>query len=229
MRRATIVAAVALGLCVASVPGRTSAQVRAGVPLSSIAPAGMSLLWAQAPDTRDGPARVAFASMGAQSPQLVVDVWVTVDARAARRRAAAVLDTMTHELSAITALGDRAWGDAGLVVLVRDNVTVLVRALGGGRGALATAAHIDAALRAAPAGAPRPGAPSVIFASAPQVGVPVPIRVRGDVVGVHVSVDGDGYARRTRAGWVLTRTGEGPFALRVVVVDSMLRVAVVAE
>ena len=217
--------AVFVGLCLAT--GIASAQTRAGVRPEALAPPGLRLTEVVAPDTLDGPVRLSFAPAAQQAVEVRMEVWVARDAAHALRRLDWLRETVAGDLPALSGPGDRAFGDARLLAFVRDNLVVVVRVAAGAHDALDLARRADAAVQRAPRGAPDAAPVDLLLPAAQQVGVALPVELRGDVLGAHVSASGAAYVRRTRRGWVLTRTGEAPHRVRVIAVDSLLRLTAV--
>ena len=194
-----------------SLPVSAAAQ-RTGLPVDSVAFTGTQRVDVDASDPH-GWVRLTFE--GERSVR--VDVRVLADRTAARAALQDAVRATSGELSAI-ALADAAFGDAGYVAFARENIAVVVRS----SSALADARTVDAAIRAAPRGAPDL---TEIAIELPQlfVGVPTSILLDRNVLAAHVVAHGAAHARRTRRGWVVTRTGPGEIRLETQLCDTLLR------
>jgi len=193
----------------------------------ALTPAGLERIEVRAPDHEDIAVRLMYAPPGQQRAEVWMDVVVESSPAHARHRAEQLASRVAAGLDPRDDVGEAAWGDRGMVVLARGSVAVAIRVIAGGHDALVIAQRVDAALRQAPAGSP--GAPRLRVGAGQPGGAPAPIAFEGDVVAAHVAVTGDAYARRTRDGWVLVVTGEGPYAVHAFAVDSALRVHRLSE
>lgn len=145
-----------------------------------------------------------------------VDVSVTRDRSAARAMVHDIVRTTAGELAS-QSVGDLAFGDEAFVAFARENIAVVVRSA----RALADAAVVDAAIERAPTGVPDLSAWSV---TVPQLEIGVATLLDlGDVVAAHVVAHGPARARKTRRGWVVTRTAAGTVRLDVTAADALLR------
>lgn len=198
--------------------GTALAQVR-GVPVEALTPAGMHLVDVDVPEVDRVPVRLRFAPAPQGRAEVLVDVLLEDDAPSAGAAAAWFRETVSGELPAIAGIGDAAVGDAGLVAFVRDDVLVVVRRIAGAHDVSSIARSIARAIDPARSA----GGPHLAVAPRdPQVGETIPIHVAG-ALALHVTADGPAQARRTRSGWVLSRSGAGPITLRVVIVDRLVR------
>lgn len=201
------------------------AEARAGVPVLSLAPDGMALLDADVPSAQDHPVALAFGDPRTKEPAVLVDVLVAPSAAAARAALAAFVRSASLPLPAREGIGDVAYGGAALLAFARDNVMVAYRRLDAGIDAVALAGIADAAILDAPFGRPAAAARAGLELVSGRAGDP-PVRIpagEGSIAS-RVVVDGPAYARRTSAGWLIVRTGEGTVRAGVVAVDDLLRV-----
>lgn len=193
-------------------------------PLSeAVAPAGMDRVEVRVPDDPRIPVRLLYAPRGQTRAQVWVDVLVADSADDAAARAEWLARTSSSAgLAPVADVGDRAWGDGGMVVFVRGETVAAVRVLSDAHDALAIARRVDGALTAA-RGAAAP-APRARLEGNPGADTPARVLFEGDVVGAHVVASGDAYARRSHDGWVVVRTGEGAFEVQAFVAGPDLRV-----
>lgn len=197
----------------------TASPAAAQTLIERITPVGLSLVEVTAPDDVRLPVRLSYA----RSPQAAVEVWVDVlsapDEAEALRRAEWQARTAAAGIAARAGLGDRAWGDRGMLVFARDRWVVEVRVVGGAHDAIAIATRVDAMLGTARSSA---GAPTMRV-EAPQGDVPGAVRFDGDVIAAWVGATGAAYARQTPRGWAVVRTGPGPFEVTAIAVTADLR------
>lgn len=199
-----------------------SAQATASLA-ERIGPAGMHRVAVRAPDDPRLPVRLSFADHPQARAQVWVDVLVTPSTEDASQRGEALAAQVAAGLPARQGLGDRAWGDGGMVVLVRGVVVASVRVLSGDHDVARLAQHVDAAL--AGAATPRGWDPRARIEPAQRAGAPRRVILEGEAVAAHVRATGGGYARRgTDGGWVIVGTGSGPTTVRAVVVGPDLQV-----
>jgi hypothetical protein len=201
-----------------------TAPLRAGVPVSAIAPDGMALLSITAPPAADQPIALAFGDPERGAPSVLADVLVAGDAAIARAALAALLKTSARPLPPRDGVGDAAYGGASAFGFTRDNVMIAYRSLDGEADAEALAASADAAVLAAPFGSAAAERIPAVALGAGQVGdPPTPVFVGAAYLSARPIVDGPGYARRTAEGWVIVRTGDGPIRAEILAVDDRLR------
>jgi hypothetical protein len=221
-----------VSLALALLPAaRASAQVRAGVPYeglrAQLATVGLEIREVRVPEDLAAPVRMALGQSGGQdaSALLAIRVLGSRDEALAwaRDRARLASARGLHE-RAEGSWADTERGSASLVIRVRANVVVDVRAVAAGLDAGAIASAVVRAIDMAPEGAPE------AFAVAPPelpsdaaVGTSHPVQVPAELVAARVVAEGEAYARRTPNGWVVTRTGPGHFGARIVGVDALLR------
>lgn len=209
-----------LALLVWLAPAVAAAQI-AGVPVDALTPDGLERVDVSVSELANHGVRLTYAPAGQRAASLRIDVLVAPDARTAADAAAWFEQTVAGDLPPLTGLGDDARGDAGLIALRRDNVFVVVRSIDGrGGDCRAHAAAIDAALRAAPRG--RPAADATLAIPALEPGL-TPLQMPDAVLAAHVHASGSAAARRTRTGWSVLRRGDGPWSVRVVAADRLLR------
>lgn len=196
-----------------------AAQVRAGVPLESALPGGVTALDVRAPDTERGAVRVRLTEDG-RAPVAILDVWVRpseAEARALYAERSPML--ASRALVARPGLGEEASADvasgaAGLVLLRRDNVVLALRAIDPQLDAAELAGALDAAIAAGASGPTAAGA-------APQVqrtAGGVVITAGPDVLDLTVVPEDGALAHRTETGW--RASGRGTVRW----VDAQLRV-----
>ena len=206
-------------LVVLVVPALASAQ-RAGVPVDSVTPAGLERIEVNVPEHEQNGVQLFFAPPGRALAEVRVDVIVASSHREAIAAMSFFEQTVANELPLVRGVGDEARGDAGLAVLVRDNVFVVVHRLAGNRDALAIARALDAEIERAPRG----GAVSPVRLSIPEPGEGAnPLQLPEGVLEAYVVAGGSAAARRTSRGWVLTRQGSEPATVSVVACDRLLR------
>ena len=221
------VALAVVGVSISIAERARADVVRAGVDVESLVPAGMVRREVVAPDVAGMPARLVLSAANDAQPQLLVDVLVAADTAHARVAFEWSRRTLAREVGAPTAIvGDVAVATSNVVAFARDNIAVRIHRVGGAADVLAVARLIDAAILAAPRGAPSASAVDVRFAD-PQVGSAVPVRIAGDAIAVELTVADERIAtvRRTATGWLLVRRAAGRIAIHSVAVDSRLRVA----
>jgi hypothetical protein len=200
------------------------APARAGLAVSDVAPDGMALLSVAVPPAPGHPVALAFGDPEQGAPAVLADVLVAHDAAAASAALAAFRKGTARPLSDRYGVGDAACGAAAVFGFVRDNVMIVYRSLDGAVDAAALAARADAAVLAAPFGrATADDVAAVASGSGVPGDPPIPVRIDERYLAARVTVDGPGYARRTRGGWVVVRTGDGPLRAEVVAVDDRLR------
>ena len=209
---------IALFVVLAS-PALASAQ-RGGVPVDSVTPAGLERIEVNVPEREQNGVQLFFAPHGQTRAEVRIDVLVAPSHREATEAMRFFEETAAGELPNVTGLGDEARGDAGIVALVRDNVFVVVRRIGGGHDALAIARVLDLVIEAVPRSAP--GSPVRLAIPELVQGVQL-LQLPEGVLEAHVVAGGSASARRTGRGWVLTRHGSEPFTVSVVACDRMLR------
>lgn len=193
------------------------ARAQEGVDLACVTPAGMHLVDAEVLEIERTPVRLRFAPAGQERAEILVDVLVETSHERAAEAARWFRETVAGELRAAPGIGDAAAGDEGLVAFTRDSLFVVVRRIGGTRDVRALARDIDAALPCR-SSAPRPS----VQVPDPRIGATLPVEASG-ALALHVVARGAVASRRTAAGWVVTRTAEGPAEVRVIVVDRALR------
>jgi len=199
--------------------------LRAGIPVSAVAPDGMTLLSTAPPPAADHPVALAFGEPSRGEPAVLVDVLVADDAAIARAALEAFLRTSARSLPPRKGIGDAGYGGAGAFGFTRDNVMIVYRSLDGDSDAEALAGIADAAVLAAPFGRATADRIPAVESEAGQAGdPPTPVRVGDAFLSSRAIVDGPAYARRTEAGWLIIRTGEGPIRAEIVAVDDRLRV-----
>jgi len=202
-----------------------AAPTRAGIPVEAVAPQGMELLSISAPPAPDHPVALAFGDRRTNEPAVLVDVLVAGDAAEARAALEATRAATARSLQERSEVGDVAYGGAGMIGFARDNVMVVYRALDPGVDAVALALAADAAVLASPYGrAAAEPIPGIEIAAGRAGDPPAPVPIDDGTLASRVIVDGPAYARHTRAGWVVVRTGEGEIRADVVAVDGLLRV-----
>ncbi len=194
-------------------------------PLADLlAPPAMERVGVRAPDDLRLPVRLEYAPSGQDRAEVWIDVLRADSPRAAAARAEQLAGTAAAAgLAPRDDLGDRAWGDRGLVVLVRGSTVVSVRVLAGAHDAVAIGRRVIGALDRAPGAS---GAtPRLRLEGQPTAEVPARVAFDGEVLAAHVVADGGAYARRAPEGWVVVRSGDGPFEVRAWVVGPDLRVS----
>jgi hypothetical protein len=202
-----------------------AAPLRAGIPVSAVAPEGMALLSITAPPAPDHPVAMAFGDPARGEPSVLADVLVADDAAIARAALEAFLRSTARSLPPRAGVGDVAYGGAGAFGFTRDNVMVVYRSLDGEADAEALAASADAAVLAAPFGSAAAERIPAVELDAGQTGdSPTPLGADDAFLASRPIVDGPGYARRTGEGWVIVRTAEGPIRAEILAVDDRLRV-----
>ena len=193
-----------------------------GVPLESLTPPGMQRLSIEAPSAPDRPVRLTYGAEA--SVEVRVEVLVGRDGAEARAALEDWKRTLVRSPAAVE-LADGGYGEGPLWGWVRDNVFVAVHLVDGQADAAAIAAHVDEAVKAAPAGeATAAAVPDRVYDDGQPGETPLPLSFPAGLVAASVRVCGPGYARRTRDGWVLVRTDPGAVTVRVLGVDALLRV-----
>lgn len=227
--RITRLALALLALVAAFVATTAVAQdgvLRAGVAPDAITPSGMTLADVRVPSEPGHPVRLAFAPADNSPIELLLDVRVAPDVERAREALRWRRRTVAGPAAPVDGIGDEAFGSEGLLVSRRDNVVVALLRVRGERDVASIARRIDRAVLQAPTGAPQAARVDVTLPRELQRGVSEPVRIEGDVLAASVQVSGAAYGRRTRDGWVVTRTRDGSWDARVVYVDRLLRTGV---
>ena len=193
-----------------------------GVPLESLTPPGMQRLSIEAPSAPDRSVRLSYGSEA--SVRVRVEVLIGRDGAEARAALEDWRRALVRPPGAVE-LGDGGYGEGPLWGWVRDNVFAAVRIVDGEADGAAIAAHVDEAVKAAPAGeATAAAVPDRVYDDGQPGETPLPLSFPAGLVAASVRVCGPGYARRTRDGWVLVRTDPGAVTVRVLGVDALLRV-----
>lgn len=202
---------VALTLLALSIPLGAAAQ-RTGLPVDSIAFAGTQRTDIDASDPH-GAVRVTFS--GSRTIQL--DVRVEATSAAAHAALQDIVRTTAGELPSLQ-IGEGAFGDDTYVAFVRENIVVVVRS----DAARSDAQALDRLIGQAPRGTPNLDSVQV---TVPQLepGTPTAVEFPRDVLSAHLVVRGPATARKTRSGWVVTRTGAGEIRFETSVCDALLR------
>ncbi len=199
-------------------------QIHAGVDVGAVVPAAMRVVDVVVPDRAESPVRLSLAAQDDGQAALLVDVWVTPESRAARERYQHALAELTSVVAEAPGLGDSGVADAGFAAFVRDNVAVAIRRIRGGHDVVALARQIDRAIAASPAGPARASrALQLPDLDAMAVGEHATITLPTWALDASFTAHGDARVRRTRDGWLLTRTGDGPARLEAHAVDHALR------
>lgn len=222
MRRTCLIFALAALPSLFATTASAQSLVHGGVLPEQLVPAGLHLVDVTVPAVDARSVHLGLAPTGQRTSTHTLDVDVAADATTARARLTWFRQTVSGEFPAIRGLGDEAYGDAGLLAFVRDNVFVVVRRIAAGGDVAPLAAHIDRAIAAAPAGATSASSPSLRLDEIDE-GESRAVQTPADLLAMHLVAEGDAYARRTRTGWVVTRTGPGEYRVRVRVVDQRLR------
>ncbi len=205
-------------------PTSASAQAHAGIDVNVVVPADMEIVDVVVPDRPESPLRLSLGPQAEGRTELIVDVWVTADARGAAAAYQRALLSLTGEVSAAPGLGDRGVADDGFAAFARDNVTIAIRRARGARDVRAFAAHLDGAIRAAPVGtAHATGSLQLPALDAMSPGDTATISLPRWVLDATLLAEGDATVRRTRTGWLVTRTGSGPAHIDAHVADLRLR------
>lgn len=209
----------------AAIASSASAQtVHGGVDVASLVPPTMEITDVVVPDREVSPVRLALASQSDGPTELLIDVWVAADRPSAQGHYAHALDSLTTTVPEARGLGDRGVAVRGFAAFVRDNVAVAVRHVSGAHDVIAFARHLDRAIIASPSGSPRMDASLQLpdlDAMAP--GDRTTIVLPSWALGATFTARGGASVRRTRRGWLLSRTGSGSAALEAHVVDLRLR------
>lgn len=214
-------AAFATMSCASATMSIASAQdTRSSLSVDALTPGALERIRADviAPDA---PVRLLYAEAGQTAPSVRIDVRLAPSVAAARTTFDQTRRSIAGAIDA-AAVGDAGFGDTDYAFFLRDNVFVAVRRLRSGIDAMTLARAIDEAIRRAPIG---PVAPATIRAEVPrlQVGEAGTVRLAGDVLGSDIRAVGGAFARRTPTGWELVRRSEAPVQVRVLAVDSELR------
>lgn len=212
---------VGMMLLVASVASAAKEKTRAGVPVESLTPAGMTRLSVSAPMASGLPVRLVYGS--ARKPEVIIDVLVAADAATARSKLDRWRRTVAITPDSASGIGDVAFAGEGLVGFARANVMVIVRRVAGKADVMDVALAAEAAVDAAPAGsakmaAVQPRVPALAVGESAVVSLPA------DLIAADVRVAGPATVRRQKqGGWRITRTGQGAIAVTVRAVDGLLR------
>lgn len=223
MRRFFFVSLVAL-FFVGLAPSAGSAQVHAGVALSSALPSDLFALEVSAPDAVELPTRVRVGRVGGSDAVAVLDVWVLPTEDAAQAVLEAQLSTRaSRPLSIREHLADRAYaevtsGPATLVLARRDNIVFGVRSIDPQADAALIAAHVDAAIVLTPTGRVTPSARPQ---EASEDGT-LSIAMSAGLLDIAVRPTGSGTPMRTDEGWRVSDLGAD--AIWIFWTDDHLRV-----
>ncbi len=225
MKRALLLSMLLAPLLALGLPATASAQARDGVDVNGLVPAGLAVMDVVVSDVAGAPLRIALAPPGQTRAALVVDVAVAPDAARARAAFDHWRRLLQVEPPTVGHVGDSAEGDRDVAALVRDNVFVAVRRVAGGTSALSELRRADAAILAAPAHGLRGPVFRMPRSSGAPIGTPVRLSIPGAPYATFLTATGDATVRRTPAGWVLTRTGQGAFQVLGIGCDRRLRCA----
>jgi hypothetical protein len=235
LRRTAVVLGLAASLLAASpfvAASSASAQERVGLPIDALTTGlrgeGLAIGSVLAPESPESAVRLEIVRGQTVVALADVRVCASLETAAAWARARAE-DASATALVARTSppsLADTARGRAGLVVLARHNVAMIVHATVDEVDAARIAAIAALAIDQAPRGAAMPAQiTSPTLPRALAVGASAPIALPAELVAARVVATGDAYARRTPNGWMITRTGPGDFRVRITGVDRYLRAA----
>lgn len=227
-----LVLAAQAWLATAAAHGQT---IRQGLPLAALEAAlashGLVGAGITVPDDPELPVRVTFADVTTGATAALLDVRAfpahgeALDFARERARTVSARGTHPHGAGAwiVQAPGPRPL--ASLLVLARDNLVVVARALEQRTFEVdRLIADLERSIAAAPAGIPRPRPSRTI--EVPQqiaVGASYSVQVPAEWLAARVRAAGAGYARRTPRGWSIVRTGPGPIEARLDGVDALLR------